>query len=170
LPATALSRTRKKPARWLLRASYRGEPSAEIGWLRSIRAVHGVPADMHQANHWYGASAKQGNRYAMHRLGVANFRRSRHGQQCRRGGALVHPGSPTRIDGFANSILRLLYERGMGVMQSLPDAYKWYTVAAAQGDKEAAGTRCGAVQSAEAGGTLAEATRASAEFSQRRPT
>jgi localization factor PodJL len=32
--------------------------------------------------------------------------------------------------------LAVLYERGMGVQQSLPDAYKWYLIAAAQGDAE----------------------------------
>jgi localization factor PodJL len=30
----------------------------------------------------------------------------------------------------------VLYERGMGVQQSLIDAYKWYAIAAAQGDSE----------------------------------
>ena len=32
--------------------------------------------------------------------------------------------------------LAVLYERGMGVQQSLVDAYKWYLIAAAQGDAE----------------------------------
>jgi localization factor PodJL len=32
--------------------------------------------------------------------------------------------------------LAVLYERGMGVKQSLVDAYKWYAIAAAQGDSE----------------------------------
>ncbi len=30
----------------------------------------------------------------------------------------------------------MLYERGLGVPQSLLDAYKWYAIAAAQGDSE----------------------------------
>ena len=30
----------------------------------------------------------------------------------------------------------MLYERGLGVPQSLLDAYKWYAIAAAQGDAE----------------------------------
>jgi len=32
--------------------------------------------------------------------------------------------------------LAVLYERGMGVQQSLIDAYKWYAIAAQQGDTE----------------------------------
>ena len=30
----------------------------------------------------------------------------------------------------------MLYERGLGVPQSLLDAYKWYAIAAAEGDAE----------------------------------
>jgi localization factor PodJL len=32
--------------------------------------------------------------------------------------------------------LAVLYERGMGVKQSLTEAYKWYAIAAAGGDSE----------------------------------
>ena len=32
--------------------------------------------------------------------------------------------------------LAVLYERGFGVQQSLVEAYKWYAIAAAQGDAE----------------------------------
>lgn len=32
--------------------------------------------------------------------------------------------------------LAVLYERGLGVPQSLTEAYKWYAIAATQGDNE----------------------------------
>jgi len=38
----------------------------------------------------------------------------------------------------------VLYERGLGVTTSLPEAYKWYAIAAASGDGESK-TRVGAL-------------------------
>jgi localization factor PodJL len=64
--------------------------------------------------------------------------------------------------------LAVLYERGTGVMQSLPDAYKWYIVAAAQGDKEAA-DRAVALAKSLKPAELAEATRASTELKPQTP-
>ena len=60
-------------ARWLMRAAYRGEPTAEY-WLGTLYARgHGVPEDAFQANHWYEAAAQKGNRRAMHSFAVAYF-------------------------------------------------------------------------------------------------
>jgi TPR repeat protein len=152
----------EEAARWLLSASYRGEPAAEY-WLGTLYSRgRGVPADPAQANHWYGASAKQGNAHAMHRLGIANFEGL--GTESNPEEA-VHWFTEAAERGLVDSQfdLAVLYERGTGVMQSLPDAYKWYAVAAAQGDKEAA-SRADVLKKSLKPAEVAEATRAAAEF------
>jgi localization factor PodJL len=124
-------------ARWLMRAAYKGEPVAEY-WLATLYARgRGVPADAFQANHWYEAAAKQGSRRAMHSLAVANFEgwgmeKENLEEAARWFGAAAELGL---ADSQFN--LAVLYERGSGVPQSAADAYKWYALAAAQGDKEA---------------------------------
>ncbi|HXJ01900.1 MAG TPA: hypothetical protein VNH44_11790 [Micropepsaceae bacterium] len=152
----------EEAARWLLSASYRGEPAAEY-WLGTLYSRgHGVPADPFQANHWYGASAKQGNPYAMHRLGIANFEGLGVANNPEEA---AHWFTQAAEHGLADSQfdLAVLYERGTGVTQSLPDAYKWYAVAAAQGDKEAA-ARADVLKKSLKPEELAQATKAAAEF------
>jgi localization factor PodJL len=152
----------EEAARWLLRASYRGEAGAEY-WLGTLYSRgRGVPADPFQANHWYGASAKQGNANAMHRLGIANFEGL--GTENNPVEA-VHWFTEAAARGLVDSQfdLAVLYERGTGVAQSLADAYKWYAVAAAQGDKEAA-SRASALAKVLKPEELAEAGKAAAAF------
>ncbi len=123
-------------ARWLMRAAYKGEPTAEY-WLATLYARgHGVPADAFQANHWYEAAAKQGNRRAMHSVAVAHFQGSGMEKNFVEAARWFEKAAELGlVDSQFN--LGVLYERGAGVPQSLTDAYKWYAIAAAQGDKEA---------------------------------
>lgn len=123
-------------ARWLLRASYKGEPIAEY-WLATLYVRgRGVPADAFQANHWYEAAAKQGNRSAMHNLALNKWQGiggDKNDEQAARWfKAAAELGY---VDSEFN--LAVLYERGQGVPQNFTEAYMWYAVAAARGDKEA---------------------------------
>jgi localization factor PodJL len=123
-------------ARWLMRASYKGEPVAQY-WLATLYARgQGVPADAFQANHWYEAAAKQGNRRAMHSLAVASYQgwgMDKNPEQAAKW--FQEAAGLGLVDSQFN--LAVLYERGDGVPQSLVEAYKWYAIAAGQGDKEA---------------------------------
>jgi localization factor PodJL len=57
----------------------------------------------------------------------------------------------------------VLYERGLGVKQSLVDAYKWYAIAAAQGDRESQ-ARIAALTSSLPSGDLDGARNEAASF------
>ena len=59
--------------------------------------------------------------------------------------------------------LGVLYERGMGVPQSLTEAYKWYAIAAAQGDAESR-ARIDAIATQVGTSERAAAEKAAAEF------
>jgi localization factor PodJL len=59
--------------------------------------------------------------------------------------------------------LAVLYERGDGVPQSLVDAYKWYSIAAATGDAESK-ARMGVLQTQLGEADRAAANRAAASF------
>jgi localization factor PodJL len=59
--------------------------------------------------------------------------------------------------------LGVLYERGLGLPQSLKEAYKWYAIAAAQGDAESR-TRMQAIASHLRAGDKRAAGRAAANF------
>jgi localization factor PodJL len=95
----------------------------------------GVAPDAAEALRWYEAAAGQGNRKAMHALGVAYAQGV--GTQKDYSAAARWFTKAAEL-GLVNSEFNLgvLYERGLGVHQSLLDAFKWYAVAAAQGDQE----------------------------------
>jgi localization factor PodJL len=57
----------------------------------------------------------------------------------------------------------VLYERGDGVPQSLTDAYKWYAIAAGEGDAESR-QRLSVLATEIAGADRAAAERAAARF------
>jgi localization factor PodJL len=59
--------------------------------------------------------------------------------------------------------LAVLYERGDGVPQSLVDAYKWYSIAAATGDTESK-ARIGVLQTQLSEADKATANRSAGSF------
>ena len=64
--------------------------------------------------------------------------------------------------------LAVLFERGAGVPKSLPDAYRWYAIAAARGDEESTG-RVAALAKLLSREDLEMETRAAAAFKAARP-
>jgi len=99
----------------------------------------GVRKDMDTANRYYRQAADRGNAKAMHNLAVL---------EADGGGkpnykAAVYWFLKAADHGVADSQFNLgiLYARGIGVEQNLAASYKWFSLAAAQGDTDSARKR-----------------------------
>jgi localization factor PodJL len=99
----------------------------------------GVAKNMDTANRYYRQAADRGNAKAMHNLAVL---------EADGGGkpnykAAVYWFVKAADHGVADSQFNLgiLYARGIGVEQNLADSYKWFSLAAAQGDTDSARKR-----------------------------
>jgi localization factor PodJL len=89
--------------------------------------------DEAQALRWYEAAANQGNRKAMHNLGVFYAEGRGTTQDYEKAASwFLRAANMGYVDSQFD--LAVLYERGAGVPQSLSDAYKWYAIAARNGD------------------------------------
>src|SRR5262249_13545494 len=122
-------------ARWMMQAAYQGDAPAEY-WLATFYDKgRGVPADAFQAHHWYEAAAKKGNIKAMHNTAMAKSdgvdrNMTEAARWFEKAASYGYRASQFNIG--------VLYESGAGVNKDLVAAYKWFTLAAAQGDKDAA--------------------------------
>lgn len=99
----------------------------------------GVRKDIDTANRYYRAAADRGNAKAMHNLAVL---------EADGGGkpnykAAAYWFLKAAEHGVADSQFNLgiLYARGIGVEQNLAESYKWFSLAAAQGDTDSAHKR-----------------------------
>lgn len=99
----------------------------------------GVRKDLETANRYYRAAADRGNAKAMHNLAVL---------EADGGGkpnykAAAYWFTKAAEHGVADSQFNLgiLYARGIGVEQNLAESYKWFSLAAAQGDTDSAKKR-----------------------------
>jgi localization factor PodJL len=99
----------------------------------------GVRKDIDAANRYYRQAADRGNAKAMHNLAVL---------EADGGGkpnykAAIYWFQRAAQHGVADSQFNLgiLYARGIGVEQNLAESYKWFSLAAAQGDTDAASKR-----------------------------
>jgi len=99
----------------------------------------GVRKDIDTANRYYRAAADRGNAKAMHNLAVL---------EADGGGkpnykAAAYWFQKAAEHGIADSQFNLgiLYARGIGVEQNLAESYKWFSLAAAQGDTDSAHKR-----------------------------
>lgn len=136
LDGTGRTRDPAKAGRWLKRAAAAGQPMAQnyLGVL--YRTGVGVEASKTEAARWFEMAALQGNRPAMANLGKLYAGWDRKGHYAVAARWFVRAASFGDADSAFN--LAVLYERGAGLPQSLFDAYKWYAIAAAQGDQPAA--------------------------------
>jgi len=99
----------------------------------------GVRKDIDTANRYYRQAADRGNAKAMHNLAVL---------EADGGGkpnykAAAYWFLKAADHGVADSQFNLgiLYARGIGVEQNLAESYKWFSLAAAQGDTDSANKR-----------------------------
>ena len=146
-------------AKWLERAVQAGVvPAAyEIGTLYE-KGGPGIEKNLDTARRYYTMAAERGNAKAMYDLGVldanlantldANGRDGSSNQNSHESAAQWFRSAAQWFrkaadhgiaDGQFN--LGILYFRGVGVEQSLVESYKWFSLAAAQGDHDAAGRR-----------------------------
>jgi len=117
--------------KYLSQAADKGQAVAQYRLGTLYERGQGVVADAAKASHWYELSAAQGNRKAMHNLAV--FYASKK-DMANAGRWFAKAASLGLSDSEFN--LAVLYERGDGMPQSLVDAFKWYSIAAAAGDIE----------------------------------
>jgi localization factor PodJL len=96
----------------------------------------GLPKDPAEARRWTERAAENGNRQAMHNLGIAYV----DGKGGPKNSALAAQWFRRAADlGLVDSQYNLaaLHEQGLGVAKNAAEAYKWYLIAAKTGDEEA---------------------------------
>ena len=122
----------KAAAEWYARSADQGLAPAQYRWAVALEKGIGVARDSEKAKHWYSLAAEAGNVRAMHNLGVL------HANARDIGSAL--PWFQKAADlGLKDSQFNLgiIHALGSGVKQDLAVSYKWFALAARQGDKEA---------------------------------
>ncbi len=132
----------QEAAKWYAIAADRGFAPAQYRLATFYEKGTGVARDTVKARQYYEMAAGQGNASAMHNLAVL-------------AATGVEPsGNPDMAEaakwfqkaadlGVQDSQfnLAILYARGNGVAQDLEESYKWFSVAAMEGDKDAAQKR-----------------------------
>jgi localization factor PodJL len=121
---------------WFGRAAARGSAVAQYRFGALYERGLGTDRDPERARAWYIRAAGQGNVKAMHNLAVLSVS----------GGRSDYPAAAKWFAqaadfGLTDSQVNLaiLYQSGLGVSKDLTQAYKWLTLAARGGDREAAG-------------------------------
>ena len=131
----------KEAGRWYALSAERGFAPAEYRLANLYEKGQGVERDLPRARDLYRKAAEQGNASAMHNLAVLLA-------------TGVGDATPD-FDGAASWFLKasdlgvrdsqfnlaILYARGNGVKQDLEESYKWFAIAARDGDRDAAGKR-----------------------------
>jgi localization factor PodJL len=117
---------------WFRRAAEAGFAPAQYRLASGLEKGMGGNRDLAEAKRWYQAAADQGNVRAMHNLGVifANERDMTNALPW-----FQKAGDLGLKDSQFN--LGIIHALGSGVKQDLAVSYKWFSLAAAQGDQEA---------------------------------
>ena len=128
-------------AKWYQRAADAGIPPAQYRLGSLYEKGTGVLRDFERARRLYERAAEAGNGKAMHNLAV----------MFAQGQASERPDYKTAAQWFRKAAehgvsdsqynLGILYARGLGVDQSIAESYKWFALAAAGGDQDAAKKR-----------------------------
>jgi localization factor PodJL len=150
-------------AQWFEQAAAQDLPLAQYRLATLYEKGLGLGRDPQLAMAWYAKAAAAGNARAMHNLAVMNAEGDAGGkpdygeaaQWFRKAGQL----------GIRDSQFNLgvLYARGMGVPQDLVQSWLWFSLAAQQGDADAAKKRDDVAAKMDAAAVSA-AARALAEF------
>jgi localization factor PodJL len=145
--ATAYAEGRHVPrdlaaaAQWYAKAAAQGLAPAQYRLASFYEKGLGVAHDLAKARAWYQRAAEQGNTRAMHNLAVL----------AADGGDSDRPDYATAAQWFKKAAefgvhdsqynLAVLLARGLGVPQNFVSSYTWFSIAAAQGDDDAAKKR-----------------------------
>jgi localization factor PodJL len=156
-------------AQWFEQAAAQYLPLAQYRLATLYEKGLGLGRDPQLAMAWYAKAAGAGNARAMHNLAVMNAEAAAGGkpdygeaaQWFRKAGQL----------GIRDSQFNLgvLYARGMGVPQDLVQSWLWFSLAAQQGDADAAKKRDDVATKMDAV-ALAAAAKALAEFKTATPS
>jgi localization factor PodJL len=131
----------KEAARWYELSAARGFAPAEYRLANLYEKGQGVERDLNRARELYEVAANKGNASAMHNLAVL----------LATGIGSATPDFNTAAKWFQQASefgvrdsqfnLAILYARGNGVKQDLEESYKWFAIAARDGDRDAAEKR-----------------------------
>ncbi len=167
--AAASPRIRTRPRNGSSRRPFAICPSRSTDWPRSTKRASASRAILQLAMSWYTKAATAGNARAMHNLAVMNAEGAAGGkpdyaeaaQWFRKAGQLGIRDSQFNLG--------ILYARGMGVPQDLVQSWLWFSLAAQQGDADAAKKRDEVAAKMDAPALLA-AAKALAEFKASTPS
>ena len=156
-------------ARWLELAAVQGLPVAQYRLAALYEKGNGVARDAGLAHVWYLKAANAGNARAMHNLAVLIAEDPRDGKPDYAEAA--HWFRKAAELGIRDSQFNLgvLYGRGLGVPQDLGQSWMWFSLAARQGDADAAGKRDEVAAKMDAS-ALAAASKALEAFKTQTPS
>jgi localization factor PodJL len=136
LEGKAVARDEERAAYWYAKAAEQGLAAAQYRLGSMYEHGRGMPADRQMAQMWYERAAERGNITAMHNLAVLYVEASA-GQQYELAASWFTKAAERGLrDSQFN--LALLHEQGLGLPRNRQHAMFWYSLAAAQGDQEAA--------------------------------
>ena len=131
----------KEAARWYELAANRGFAPAEYRLANLYEKGQGVERDLERARKLYETAADRGNASAMHNLAVL----------LATGSGAAGPDFDAAAKWFQKASelgvrdsqfnLAILYARGNGVKPDIEESYKWFAIAARDGDQDAAQKR-----------------------------
>jgi S1-C subfamily serine protease len=150
-------------AKWYRKAAEQGNDSAQCDLAEMLESGRGVETNQTEAVDWYQRSAEQGNHIAQFDLG------------CVYAAGKIAPKNPvlavklfqqSAAQGFmpAQKYLGMMYFNGLGVIQDYAEAYKWYSIAAVQGDEDSAKKRDAIAVTLLTPSQIAEGKRQAKEF------
>ena len=128
-------------AQWFEQAAARDLPIAQYRLGALYEKGVGVTRDPQLAMSWYAKAANAGNARAMHNLAVMNAEAATGGKPDYSEAAQWFRKAAQLGVRDSQFNLGILYARGMGVQQDLTQSWVWFSLAAQQGDVDAAKKR-----------------------------
>lgn len=125
----------ERAASWYQRAADLGHAPSQYRLANLYEKGSGVERDLTIAKKWYQMAAEQGNASAMHNLAVL-YATAGPAPDFANAAEWFERGAEIGVrDSQVN--LAILYARGDGVARDLVQSYKWFAIAANDGDKDA---------------------------------
>ncbi|QRM54129.1 peptidoglycan-binding protein [Sinorhizobium sp. BG8] len=128
-------------AKWYGLSADRGFAPAQYRLANLLEKGQGVERDLVKAHALYAKAAEQGNVSAMHNLAVLLASGAGKDAPDMSGAAKWFQQAAERGVRDSQFNLAILYARGNGVTQDIEESYKWFAVAARDGDTDAAQKR-----------------------------
>ncbi len=128
-------------AHWYELSAARGFAPAEYRLANLYEKGQGVERDLERARKLYETAADKGNASAMHNLAVLLATGTGTAQPDFEGAAKWFQKASELGVRDSQFNLAILYARGNGVKQDLVESYKWFAIAARDGDRDAGAKR-----------------------------